>query len=110
MHLEIVYRYTNISFTDKQKEDPAKLYDLLAGSKFCDDVFTVLPQSEYRSIATWLGQIAEHIYAYRNSIYGILDAIKTDYSTLDFDAESIRQKIADPEALTLLKDVLSKLG
>lgn len=110
MHLEIVYRYTNISFTDKQKEDPAKLYDLLAGSKFFDDVFTVLPQSEYRSIATWLGQIAEHIYAYRNSIYGILDAIKTDYSTLDFDAESIRQKIADPEALTLLKDVLSKLG
>ena len=26
-NLEIMYAYTNISFTDKQKEDPTKLYD-----------------------------------------------------------------------------------
>jgi hypothetical protein len=86
MDLEMVYRYTNINFTEKQKEDPAKLYDLLAGSGFFDDVFTVIPQSEYRSIATWLGKTAEHIYDYRNSIYGILDAISNDYSNLDLDA------------------------
>lgn len=110
MDLEMVYRYTNINFTEKQKEDPAKLYDLLAGSGFFNDVFTVIPQSEYRSIATWLGKTAEHIYAYRNSIYGILDALNTDYSNLELDAESLKQKIADPESLTLLKDVLTKLG
>ena len=34
MSLEMVYRYTNINFTEKQKSDPAKLYDLLAGSGF----------------------------------------------------------------------------
>lgn len=110
MDLEMVYRYTNINFTEKQKEDPAKLYDLLAGSGFFDDVFTVIPQSEYRSIATWLGKTAEHIYTYRNSIYGILDALNTDYSNLELDAENLKQKIADPESLTLLKDVLTKLG
>lgn len=110
MDLEMVYRYTNISFTEKQKEDPAKLYDLLAGSKFFDDVFTVIPQSEYRSIATWLGKTAEHIYAYRNSIYGILDAMSNDYSNLELDAEALKEKIADPNSLTLLKDVLTKLG
>lgn len=110
MDLEMVYRYTNINFTEKQKEDPAKLYDLLAGSGFFDDVFTVIPQSEYRSIATWLGKTAEHIYAYRNSIYGILDAMSNDYSNLELDAEALKEKIADPNSLTLLKDVLTKLG
>jgi len=43
MNLEMVFRYSNISFTEKQKEDPAKLYDLLAGSGFFDDFFAVLP-------------------------------------------------------------------
>lgn len=110
MTLEIVYNYTNINFTEKQKSDPAKLYDLLAGNGFFDDFFTVLPQTEYKSIAIWLDKTANHIYDYRNSIYGILDAIKQDYSNLELDAESIREKIADPKALELLKDVLTKLG
>ncbi len=110
MDLEVVYRYTNINFTEKQKEDPAKLYDLLAGSGLFDDIFTVLPQREYKSIVMWLGKTAEHIYEYRNSIYGILDAMNTDYSNLELDAESLKEKIADPNSLTLLKDVLTKLG
>jgi len=29
LKLEIIFTYTNINFTDKQKEDPSKLYDLL---------------------------------------------------------------------------------
>ena len=110
MTLEIVYNYTNINFTEKQKSDPAKLYDLLAGSGFFDDFFTVLPQTEYKSIAVWLDKTANHIYNYRNSIYGILDALKQDYSNLEFDAESIRGKIADPNTLELLKSVLTNFG
>ena len=110
MHLEIVYRYTNISFTEKQKEDPAKLYDLFAGSGLFEDIFTVLPQREYQTIATWLGKTAEHIYEYRNSIYGILDAMNTDYKNLELDADSLKEKMTDPNQLTLLKNVLTKLG
>lgn len=110
MSLEIVYRYTNINFTEKQKSDPAKLYDLLAGSGFFDDFFTVLPQTEYKSIAVWLDKTANHIYNYRNSIYGILDALNTDYKNLELDADTLKNKIADPEALGLLKQVLTKLG
>lgn len=110
MSLEIVYRYTNINFTEKQKSDPAKLYDLLAGSGFFDDMFAVMPQGEYKCIAIWLDKTANHIYNYRNSIYGILDALKQDYSNLEFDAESIREKIADPNTLELLKSVLTNFG
>lgn len=110
MDLEVVYRYTNINFTDKQKEDPAKLYDLLAGSGFLSEILMLIPQSEYKSIIMWLSKTANNIYDYRNSIYGILDAMNTDYSNLELDAESLKEKIADPQSLELLKDVLTRLG
>lgn len=110
MTLEMVYHYSNINFTEKQKSDPTKMLDLLAGSGFLDDFFAVMPQSEYKSIAIWLDKIANHIYDYRNSVYGILDALKQDYDELNFDAEALRGKIADPKVLALLKDVLTKLG
>ena len=41
--LEIMYAYTNINFTDKQKEDPVKLYDLLSGSKLYDKIIENIP-------------------------------------------------------------------
>lgn len=110
MDLEMVFKYTNINFTEKQKEDPAKLYDLLAGSGLFDEIFHCVPESEYKCIAIWLNKTAEHIYSYRNSIYGILDAMNTDYNNLELDAEALKQKIADPDSLELLKGVLTKLG
>ena len=69
-----------------------------------------VPQTEYKSIIMWLSKTAANIYEYRNSIYGILDAINTDYQNLSLDAEAIKEKIADPDSLKLLKDVLTKLG
>ena len=110
MSLEMVYRYTNISFTEKQKSDPTKLYDLLAGSGFFDDMFTVMPQGEYKCIAIWLDKTANHIYDYRNSVYGILDAMKQDYGNLNLDINELSQKISNRENLDLLKDILTKLG
>ena len=44
--LEILYFYTNINFTDKQKEDPCKLYDLVSGTGFLDKILEVIPDSE----------------------------------------------------------------
>lgn len=110
LDLETAYHYTNINFTDKLKSDPAKLYDLLAGSGFLQDMYAVLPQTESRGLAIWLDKTANHIYDYRNSAYGILDALKTDYENLDFDAETLRQKIADPQTLDILKGVLTNFG
>jgi hypothetical protein len=43
-HLHLVYMYTNLSFTDKQKENEAKIYDTLACNGFFDKFFEVLPK------------------------------------------------------------------
>lgn len=109
-NLEIMYAYTNISFTDKQKEDPTKLYDLLEENGVIAEVIAAIPQSEYTLLLGWIEETIDAFYTYRNSVVGILEQISTDYSNLEFDAASIQKKLADPENLELLKGVMSKLG
>jgi hypothetical protein len=48
--LEIIYAYTNLGFTEKQKEDPANLYDLLISSGVADALITAIPEMEYAAV------------------------------------------------------------
>lgn len=108
--LEIMYAYTNINFTDKQKEDPTKLYDMLISSGLVCEVINAIPEAEYHEVISGIGDSIKAIYTYQNSVMGILDTISTDYSNLNLDASEIQKKLSDPNNLTLLKDVLTKLG
>lgn len=108
--LEILYNYTNINFTDKQKEDEIKLYDLFIANGLWDKIMMAIPQDEYDDLCKAITLCAEAVYSYRNSVLGILETISTDYDNLKLDVEAIREKIGDPENLTLVKDILTKLG
>ena len=99
--LEIIYAYTNIAFTEKQKEDPANLYDIIVSSGLADAVIAAIPEVEYKTIVDGINRSIEAIYAYRNSIYGILDSVSQDYGTLDMDASEIQKKLTDPNNLEL---------
>ena len=109
-NLEIMYAYTNISFTDKQKEDPTKLYDLLEENGVIAEVIAAIPENEYALLLGWIDETIEAFYTYRNSIMGIMEQISADYSNLSLDATEIQQKLADPQNLELLKNVMTKLG
>lgn len=108
--LEILYHYTNINFTDKQKEDPVKLYDLVVSSGLVNKVTDLIPGEELDEVINGLAQSVKAIYTYRNSALGILESISQDYSALNLDATEIQQKLADPDNMALLKQVLTKLG
>ena len=108
-HLEIIYAYTNLSFTDKQKEDPAKLYDILETNGIIDSIILAMPPSEYDNLIEDITSTIDAYYKYKNSALGILEAATTDYKNLDLEASDIQKKIADPDNLTLLKDVITKL-
>ena len=108
--LEVIFAYTNISFTDKQKEDLPKLYDMLYSSGIIDEVLKNIPENEYMEIVFGVRDSIEAIYKYQNSALGILDTIKSDYSNLEYDANAIKESLGNPENLSLLKDVLTKLG
>ena len=108
--IEIIAAYTNLSFTEKQKEDYAKLYDLLEENGITKDLIGAIPEDEYAFLIDGINDSIEAVYKYQNSILGILEVISQDYSNLDFDATKIQQQLADPDNLSLLKDVLTKLG
>lgn len=108
--LEIVFAYTNIAFTDKQKEDPVKLYDLMECNGIFNMIIEAIPKVEYKSIIDGVEECSEAIYAYRNSILGLLDNIGTQYDNLDMDITALQKKLGNAENVEFLKDVLTKLG
>ena len=108
--LEILYNYTNIGFTDKQKEDPVKLYDLLESNGVIDEVIKLIPEDEYTFLIDSIDESIVSVYRYVNSARGIMESIVTDYADTSLAADQIEQKIANPDNLKLLRDVLTKLG
>ena len=108
--LEIIYAYTNLSFTDKQKEDIGKLYDLLDSNGVVTAIIGQIPEEEYSFVINGINETIEAVYKYQNSVLGILDSISQDYSNLELDASTIQKEIADPENLKLLKGIMTKLG
>ena len=108
--LEIIEKYTNVNFTEKQKENPTKLYDLLVGNGFAAAVIKAIPEPEYDEILTGIKQTIKSVYKYQNSVLGILDTVSQDYSNLNLDATEIQKKLADPNNMELLKGIMTKLG
>lgn len=108
--VEIVKAYTNISFTEKQLEDVLKLYDLIVSSGLGKAIRENMCNDEFDFITATTDKVIEEFYKYNNSALGILENIKKDYSNLNFDATEIHDKLADPENMALLRDVLTKLG
>lgn len=109
MVVETVFAYTNLSFTEKMKEDQFKLYDIFMSSGLFNDIVKII-DSEWNEIQEDTWSTIDNIYHYNNSVMGILDTVKADYDNLNFDASEIQQKLADPENMQLLKGVLAKLG
>ena len=107
--LEVMYTYTNINFTDKQKEDFLNLYDLLFSSGLWVAVKQALG-NELTLIEDTSIAVINELYKYKDSALGILQAITEDYENLDLDADKLKAKIADKENVGFLKDVMDKLG
>ena len=87
-----------------------KLYDILESNHIFDQVIEAIPKSEYKQIIEGVQDCSDAIYTYKNSLMGILEMVGQDYSQLNFDAEAIREKMADPENLAVLKDVMAKMA
>lgn len=108
--LEVMYNYTNITFTDKQKEVPEKLFDTIYSSGLFAAVQDAIPQAEWDDLFKGLWDTIDAVYKYTNSAMGIMETIGQDYANLDLRADEIQKKIADPNTLPIVKDILTKLG
>lgn len=110
LRLEMVFAYTNVSFTDKQKEDLPKLYDLLYSSGFFAEVWEKMDDDEFWLLNQEVNDTIDSLYKYQNSVLGLLDTVSTDYDNLNLDLDKLKEKISDPEQLKLVKGILDKLG
>ena len=92
MVLEVTYAYTNLSFTEKMKEDPFKLYDILISTGIFTDIVNVIREKDWTEIQDSVWATIKNIYDYKNSAMGILDIITTDYKDLKLDATTIQKE------------------
>lgn len=77
-HLYLVYMYTNLSFTEKQKEDEAKLYDALKSSGFMDAFLAVMDENEYEELWTMMGVVKEDLLQYNTTAAAIVQRLIVD--------------------------------
>ena len=108
--LEIVFNYSNLSFTEKQLEDKVKLYDLLMSSGLAQQIANTIPYEELNSIDVILEKTLDNIYKHNNSALGLLEAVAEDYKEQDLNASEVQSKMANPEVVSMLKNVIANLG
>lgn len=77
-HLFIVYMYTNISFTDKQKENEYKIYDGLKSNGLLDKILENIPENEYNDLITFLSEELELKERYDLSVSGLISKVIND--------------------------------
>ena len=107
--LQIMYAYTNINFTDKQKEDFLGLYDLIISSGLWRKVYEV-GYADFNIVTDTVREVINEVYKYKTSLLGILEAASIDYQNLDLDAAKIQEKLGNRENVEFLEKVMDKMG
>lgn len=106
-HLHLIYMYTNISFTEKQKEDELKLYDMLDSTGFIKKVLENIPEEEYNKLFTFMEEIECDSLSYRNTAGAVLQKVINDLPknaqiaadiVESFDKEKYQEVISFAEA------------
>lgn len=107
--IEIIFAYTNINITEKQKEDIYKVYDMFISTGAFRIIKEAIPSVELDFIYTHTYKFIEIFYNYKNSALGIMETINTDYGNTVYEAEQIQKALGDKDNLRLVKDILEKL-
>lgn len=90
-HLHLIYMYTNLVFTDKQREDESKIYDTLVSNGLLDKVLEAIPDTEFDTLYSYLNEQEKTILTYKNTVGGAITEI---IDNLPVQAEQM-QKIVD---------------
>lgn len=77
-HLYLIFMYSNINFTTKQRENLPKLYDTLKSSGVMDLIIQQIPESEYNELFNQLEEYVKINSKYNRSAAGILNSLITD--------------------------------
>ena len=76
--LNLVYMYTNISFTEKQREDELKIYDNLKSNGFFEQFYQAMEETEYSELFELLNTIKKTDMEYKTSVGAIVNKLVED--------------------------------
>ena len=102
-HLYIVMMYTNITFTEKQKEDEAKLYDILNSSGLMEKILETIPKAEYEELYNYLMECSVQLTNHNRSITTLITSLINDLPTQMAEAAKIVETF-DPEQFKAVID------
>lgn len=77
-HLYLVYAYTNITFTEKQRENESKLYDTLQSNEFISNMINKIPEEEYQGLYSYVEDCIEDRLHYSTTTAAALRSIIGD--------------------------------
>jgi len=77
-HLNIIYLYTNLNITEKQREDELKLYDKIYSSGLLEVILGQLPEDEYKYLFNMLQEQTKDFLTYKNSAAAVVQSFIQD--------------------------------
>lgn len=109
LHLNIVFMYTNLTFTDKQREDLPGLFDILETNEIFDMVLSAIPEHEINILYTAVEEIKNSLVAYENSFAGIANNFITNLPANAEAAANIVDNF-DPEKYSEVVNFAKAIG
>ena len=67
-----------VSFTEKQREDPEKIYDTLVSNGIMDEVIKLIPDSEYKYLMEMVEDMAANLAEYNSRTGGAIRSLIND--------------------------------
>ena len=77
-HLFLVYKYTGITFTEKQKEDEIKLYDTIMSTGLMDTILSAIPETEYNFLYNSINKYMTDDLKYNTTAAAVIKSLITD--------------------------------
>lgn len=102
-HLNLVYLYTNLSFTEKQKEDEEKIFDTLVSSGLLDKIMENMAEDEFQDLWDKMSEYMDNDLRYSTTAAALIKSIITDLPTQAQAAMDIVNQF-DPDKFQAVKD------
>lgn len=77
-HLHLIYLYTNLTFTDKQREDEEKLFDTMESNDLINKIIAAIPEKEYNELLTMTNEKIDNELKYSTTTAGLISSLIQD--------------------------------
>jgi hypothetical protein len=101
--LYIIYTYTDLEFSQEEKDDPTTLYDKLKSTGVLDAIMGAMETTEYDDLVVTLEKTMKIKLEYSNTIIALLRSFIQDLPTNATEAKNIIEQF-DPAAFQKVID------